>query len=271
MNMNSNQALPPRTIRSAFTLIELLVVIAIIAILAAMLLPALAKAKAKAKAIACVSNNKQIAVASQMYLADFNETQVPEYVGPTIGWAAFCAANPFDDKIFIVSNRSATFWPDIFRIQGYIKDGNIYCCPALAATASAGHAGVWSGKYPLGIGASILISPIPSATGGGLTKASQVKHPVDTVTFADAGTADAKSFNLTQPDTWVEDYSTGLGTGNVLFRVPPGVIGGNQVVLARHNVRVNVTWFDGHTSTVRNSSLGWNCFPGDPGALWDMD
>jgi prepilin-type N-terminal cleavage/methylation domain-containing protein/prepilin-type processing-associated H-X9-DG protein len=66
--MNSHR---PQT-KTGFTLIELLVVIAIISILAAMLLPALAKAKDKAKTVICYSNLRQIALSYHMYMMDYN-------------------------------------------------------------------------------------------------------------------------------------------------------------------------------------------------------
>ena len=113
--------------RQGFTLIELLVVIAIIAILAAMLFPVFARARESARKIQCLSNVKNIAIAYQMYLTDYDRLPPKEHRQEVIAW--------FKDRFG--SSCPEDYWTEAnpylrlpVIMDEYVKNRDVWHCPS---------------------------------------------------------------------------------------------------------------------------------------------
>lgn len=171
-------------VKFAFTLIELLVVIAIIAILAAMLLPALSKAKGRAQSVSCMNNGKQWGLAAKMYADDAND-QVPEEGNTVIPINAAANADAWYNGLSSYVSQPAL--TNLYRDARPPVPGtkSLYSCPS-APRPRIDPPSFAQAYFMYGENGRICINRSTRATGVGQTKFGAIRLPTDTVLIAES-------------------------------------------------------------------------------------
>lgn len=263
---------------SGFTLIELLVVIAIIAILAAMLLPALSKAKARSQQAACLSNERQWTLANSMYVDDNSQTYPwPRYQVSILGeqdnptWTIigqFYNVNQGNDVWFnclpsYVAGQPLYYWSDPTRTALFYSSKTIYNCPTVLAMGyntvdqPSGHGFVDVTQRPI-FNYAMNSKSLANEPGATVLKAHMIAHPSTFVNYSEVRVrSDDLPFNV-------------VGNANYLDLGTPHCY--TTRFSARHSGGGNIAFSDGHVSFFKypyvvnstgndpgQSDINWDC------------